>query len=443
MFTRKDAVVALAACTLLASAGMAKAETTPALTLTPSVVHLDEAAPRGLLMSGADEIGVGKTLDQYGINIYGWVEAGYTANLRNNAAASSRPGPFTTERGNHFTFNQLDLRIERQVDLKKFDVGGMVEMVYGTDSNFIQSNGMQIQTNGAKGLDDADNPGETPILEFVQAYVDIAIPVGNGLKLRAGKFVTLLSYETIAPATNPFYSHSLLFNTVAATQTGVLGTYAFNDQWAVTAGATRGWDQSTEDNNDAIDFLGQVSWTPNKKLTALLNLSSGPQNSSVYFMTNNKVFADSVDNRLQSDNAHWRTTIDPVVTYQLTEKLKLGAEVLYIYDGGYNAMGGNGTPRSYGDVWGAALYAGYQINDMFTLNGRVEKLHDYRGGTTMNFYEATAGVTIVPMPKDKIGHNLMIRPELRYDTSEDKVYSAGNNSYRDNWTVGCDVIFTF
>lgn len=419
MFTRKDAVVALAACTLLAGASLAKAETTPALTLSPSVVHLDEAAPRGLLMQGMDKIGAGKTLDEYGINIYGWDQSGYEGNLRNNASSSSRPNPFTTEPGNHYQHNQLVLRVEKQVDLKKFDVGGMVELMFGTDSNYTQANGMQIQTNGAKHLQDSDNVGEHNILDIPQAYIDIAIPVGNGLKVRAGKFVTLLSYETIAAPNNPFYTHSYVFNAVAFTHTGVLATYAFNDQWAVTGGVTRGWNQSTEDNNGAVDFLGQAAWTPNKKLTALLNLSVGPQDNN--------------------DTSHYRTTINPVISYKLTEKLTVAADALYTYDGGAAAPG-------YGDQWGAALYAGYELTDMFTLNGRGEMFHDDTSMisvTNTNVYEITAGVTITPMPTNKYLKGLKIRPEIRYDYCEDKAFMAGNNSYHDNWTVGADLIMSF
>lgn len=413
MFTRKDAVVALAACTMLAAAGMAQAEqaTTPSLTLTPSVVNLDDAASRGLLMGGLDKVGAGKTLDSAGINIYGWVEMGYTANLRNNAAASSRPAPFTQEVGNHLELNQIDLRIERQVDLKKFDVGGMVEFLFGTDSNYIKSNGVEYQTAG-------DDPGEVPQFEIPQMYLDFAIPVGNGLKLTVGKFASLLTQETIAPVSNMFYTHSYLFNLVNGTETGILASYSFNDEWSAKAGITRGWDQFTEDNNAAIDFTGQLGWTPNQKLSILLNTSVGPENAD--------------------DSAHYRTVINPIISYKVTEKLTLTGDMLYIYDGGVS------TDSGYGSAYGIAGYAGYALNEIFTLNGRAEWVKTYQDYNNVNRYELTGGVTITPFPKDPIGRNLKIRPEIRYDFSEDAIYSAGTtDTYKDNWTAGADVIFTF
>lgn len=414
MFYRKDAAVALAVCAMLASGSLAVADEAKPLTLDSSVVNLQDAAPRGLLMGGLDQVGAAKSLDAIGLNIYGWVEGGYTVNLRRQSE-SSKPGVFTREPGNHFEFNQLDLRFERLVDMKKFDVGGMVEILFGTDSNYIRSNGIEYQTPG-------DNPGEVPQFEIPQAYVDVAIPVGNGLKVRVGKFATLLGYETIAPVTNPFYTHSYLFGAIPFTQTGVMAFYSLNDQWAVAGGITRGWDQATEDVNGAPDFLGQISYTPSKRLSVLLNTSVGPQD---------------VD-----DTGHYRVTVNPVVSYKLTERLTIAADGLYTYDGGMNA--GN-----YGDQWGLALYAGYALSDMFTLNARIEKFHDYSAGNffgATNYYEITLGLTITPMPKDRIGSNLKIRPELRYDYSDyiNNVFPAGaGHNFEDQWTAACDVIFTF
>jgi hypothetical protein len=459
MLNRKKSKVALAVCSLLATAGFAMADQqAPQLTMDSSVVNLDDAAPRGLLMGGLDKIGAAKPLDDIGLNIYGFVETGYTANLRNDRTqpsasnnapfffpGSSRPGPFTTEPGNHLMLNQLDLRFERTVDASKgkWDVGGMVELNYGTDSNWDQSNGTEIQTNQSKHLDDSDNQGETPILDVLQSYVDIAVPVGSGIKVRAGRFVTLLSEEVIDPRGNAFYSHSYLFNAVAFTQTGVLGTYVFTPEWTVTAGITRGWDQSTEDNNAAIDFLGQVVWTINKQFSLTTNLSVGPQDG-----------AASPAPR-DGDNGHYRTAVDPILTYAYNDKLSFAVEALYIYDGNYaGTFSPSGNTTGYGDFWGAAGYVSYVLSPMFTLNGRIEGAHDDRFGASQSSgmpvtrYEITAGVKINPLT-DPIGKNLTIRPEIRYDfTDADgnnvaNQFTAGASSFRDNWTAAADVIFTY
>ncbi len=444
MCYRKDAV-ALAAAALLACSGLALADGTEVqapLTLNPSVVSLDEAAPRTLLMSGLDKVGVGKTLDSLGISIYGYIEGGYQANIRDMSGyqnvARNQGRVFDSQGNNRAILNQVDLNIDRAFDPKKaFDVGGKIEIIYGSDADLIHSQGTpldgdELQNLGSRAYHPAWNADPT------QAYVDLSFgQVGNGLVVRAGKFVTFFSYETINTLNNPFYSRSLLFSAVNFTNTGVVAFYKINDQWAVAGGITRGWDEALEDNNGAPDLMGQVTWTPNKQLKVTFNFGTGPEDTK--------------------DTAHYRTTLDPVITYQVNDKLSLGAELLYVYDGGYNNIVGYDSEgnaitsneplmHSYGDVWGGAFYAKYVLSDMFALNGRFEKLHDFRSGTSINVYEATAGVTITPFPKDPIGKNLMLRPEIRYDFSEDPIFTTGNNrntAWRDQWTVGGDVIFTF
>jgi hypothetical protein len=457
MPSRQNAVlVALAG--LLVGAGAAMGDN-PVLTLDPATepsmlmptkADADTAPPDGLLMQGLGKIGADKTLADYGFNVYGWVESGYTYNHRHNSNTQPLlPGPFNHEFGNgdrnHYMLNQVDLRFERLVRSDKWDVGGLVEVLYGSDSAAIHSNGLGVgnEISGQHGGERESSPDDryNPEYQFdpTQFYIDVNVPVGNGLKLRAGKFVTLLGNETIDPRGNPFYSHSWAFNAIAFTHTGVLGMYNVTDQLSVTAGVTRGWDQSFEDNNGcAIDFIGQVSYKINSQWTALLTWSVGPEDDH--------------------DNSHYRTAINPIVKWQATEKLSFTLEGLYVYDGGLNQTS-ESTTHAYGDVWGAVGYGSYVINDFVTANVRLEKFHSYSNTLgsasgaastlglanvpTINVYDVTLGVTIHPFPKDPIGKNLMIRPETRYSWSEDPIFVTGSRSFQDQWTFGADVIFTF
>jgi len=438
MLLRKDAV-SIAVFGILASCGLAAAESTavsaPALTLDPTTVRADDTgAPSTLLMMGLDKLGAAKPVSSAGFNIYGWIEAGYTANLRNNASnnGASRPGPFTREFGNHFDLNQIALRFERTVDSKKWDVGGLVEANFGTDDNFTTPavskkggffSGWEFQTPG-------DQPGEVPHIDITQAYVDVNAPLGNGLKVLAGRFYTITGYESFDPRGNPFYTHSLIYNSEPGENTGVIAFYQLNDQWSFAGGISRGINQNTEDNNAFIDGLFQVIYTPNKQMTLTVNSEVGPQNSA--------------------DSCHWQYLFNPVAAYQFTDKLKFGAEGIYTYDGGLQGSVPFGGPsHAYGDYYGIAGYAQYAINDYLTANARAVWFHSYvssslTGLGNENQYEITGGVTIKPMPKDPIGQNIMIRPEIRYDFAEDHLYPVSpSTSYRDQWTAACDVVFTF
>jgi len=487
MFYRKDAVF-MAVAGILASAGFAVADNTavktPVLTLDP-VATVDNA-PDGLLMQGLGKVpGAGDALKQAGINIYGWVEGGYTYDHRHGrkTVAPILPGPFNHEFGgsigplgghsngyyaggttggdrNHFMLDQVDLRFERTVRSDKWDVGGLIEVQYGTDADAIHSNGLAMgnesyqgsggsnQINTGKNADDRFNPQYQ--FDLTQAYIDVNVPVGNGLIIRTGKFVTLMGYETLDPRGNPFYSHSYLFSAIPFTHTGVLGIYNFNDQWKLTAGFSRGWDQSVEDNNgSAIDTIGQLVYTPNKQWQAILNWSVGPEDDH--------------------DTSHYRTAIDGILRWKATDKLTLGFEAIYVYDGGRNADGISqfGFSHAYGDQWGGALYGAYMFNDYCTLNLRLEKFHDYafspldqsalaleslnsglggNGGahsSAINFYSITAGVAVHPFPKDPIGKNLVVRPEVRYTYSEDHIFFESSGAFKDQLVFAADVIFGF
>lgn len=461
MFHRKDAVY-LAVAGLLVSSGLAKAADAPStkLSLDPTVLTADDAAapaPRAPLMDLLDKAGAAKPLDSIGLNIYGWIESGYTYNHRHHGSSGTSgsssaivPGPFNHEVGNHYMLDQVDLRFERDVDTSKFDVGGMVEVQYGTDAKLIHSSGLNFggtDPSTDNNPPDAVNDKYQANYEFdlTQAFVDVNLPVGNGLTIRVGKFVTLLGYESIDPLLNPFYSHSYIFNALPFTQTGVLGMYKVNDQFSVKAGITRGWDQSLEDSGPAggtcaIDGLGQFIWTPNKQLTAQLTWGVGPEDFG--------------------DTSHYRVVADPNITYQVTDAFSVGFEGLYIYDGGLNGNGGSVVPptitHAYGDVWGGDLYLTYVVNKYFTLNSRFEKYHtstDNDGavsapsGGSLSIYSITLGTTITPMPDNDWGKNVLIRPEIRYDFSDSSANPPfavpGGNNQKDQLTFAADVIVKF
>jgi len=437
MFHRKEALLA-AIAGVLATCGFAMADNleSPKLSLSPTVTADDATPPEGLLMTEVDKVGAGAPFHQAGLSVSGFVEAGYTYNHRQHGNEPPiLPGPFNHEVGNHFMMNQLDLQIARTVATDKFDVGGLVEIIYGTDAGFTHSSGLPF--NGNDPTDDNTPFDAVPDkyranyqFDLLQAYLTINVPVGTGLKITAGKFVSLLGAETINPTGNLFYSHSWAFNAVNYTNTGVLGTYKINDMVTMTAGFSRGWDMTLEDNHAcALDAIGSFAIPPMKNGTASINWSTGPEN--------------------WYDTSHYRTVIDPIVWWQVTDAFKVGFEGIYVYDGGrlgFFDESGNHITHAYGDVWGGVLYGSYMVNEYLTVNGRVEKFHGSDGmisSSNTNVYEGTIGTTITPFPKDPIGMNLMIRPEVRYDWCEDQIFTQSNGTWKDQLTFAADVIFKF
>jgi Putative beta-barrel porin-2, OmpL-like. bbp2 len=387
------------------------------------------ATPRAPLMWGLDQLGLAKPLDSLHINIFGYAEAGYLYDFtvpHNYTESRSSPLDFIYFPGaykNSFVGDQIDLAIQRTIDASKgqFDVGFDVEAFYGRDAVYTHSNG--ILDNGNKHGDfGPDND-----LDLEQAYLDFAIPIGSGLTITAGKFATLMGYETINPTTNALYTHSYEFSYgIPFTQTGVLGAYNITSSLALTAGITRGWNQSTDDNNGAIDFLGQLVWTVNSKLSLTANLSEGPESTD--------------------DNGDYWTVPEVIAQLQVSDQLKLAADLLY----------GDSTALNHFQWFGAAGYASYKVNNYATVNLRAEFYHDGRGVTTgpgvfvggiyatdINYAEATLGVAITPLPSNQFLSTLTIRPEIRVDTADKPVYDLFNDPQYTQLTAAVDVCWKF
>ena len=430
MLVRKG-VAAVATFALLACAGLVQAEQNSASTFPQSALtlsqpqYLDQAAaapagPTSVIGLGLNAIGGGfLTADPWDLKFSGFIEGGYTTPFQNPKGGHTLPGRVFDFQSDKVILDQADFSIERDVNWDKakkgqIDFGGKVEFIYGGDAGLTHSDG--LLDHGYKSPHDPDNQPDV-----VQAYVDVLLPVGSGLDIRMGKFVTLLGYETINPTTNPLFSHSFEFGFgIPFTQTGVLGIYNINDKLQVTAGITDGWNQSINDShNGAIDFLGQVKYTMDPTLSTLVNVSVGPE---------------------RTDDAHdYRFLIENNTTYSPANSAwTFGLDPFFAAD----AHGANNGDTGY--WYGVVGYVGYKINDYFTVNGRLEWYRDDGGETlggsgTASYYEGTLGVTVKPFPHDAIGQNLEIRPEIRYDVSNKRFFDNGNE--RDQTTFGVDAIF--
>jgi hypothetical protein len=360
------------------------------------------------LMSLLDRAGIGGALEDANIRLFGHVEGSYTYNV-DDPAQDLNLGRVFDLKNNRPTLNQLDLNIERPVDLTShhWDFGGRVEMLYGSDARFIHSNGL---------LDGGDFfHGPEYQFDLPQLYVDVGVPIGNGLRVRAGKF---LFFKQIDPNASVFYSHSFSFGAALPyTLTGITAYYPITSQLSVEGGISRGWDQSLKDNNGAIDALARVRYDPTERTSFSLAGIIGPE--------------------LDHDNSHYRTTLDFTVSHQATDQLTLLLDAVL----GYQAQ-----PSTVGDSnwYGIAGYAVYRFNDYLSLGGRLEWYRDEEGLTTaipQTLYEATVGVTITPFPHDPVGANFKLRPEVRGDYSSKRFFDG--LSRHDQYTFAIDAIFNY
>lgn len=130
-----------------------------------------------------------------------------------------------------------------------------------------------------------------------------------------------------------------------------------------------------------------------------------------------------------------------VITQKVTDKLSLGLGFDYVETPRIPGVPGNNKQ------WGAADgYISYAIDPHFTLNTRLEWYNDSANGwptgapVSANYYEITQGVAIKPFPNNNTLSHLLIRPEIRYDTSDKPVFDNGEHG---QLTFNVDALFTF
>lgn len=418
MFARRNALAGVALMGGISVAGSVWADDAGAQSQSPlsapldfSLVQYNSVAPgqRAPLMSLFDQIGVGSALDDAHINVFGHIEGSYTWNF-DNPAKDLNVGRVFDIKHNDPEVNQLDFNIERNVDLSnhQFDIGGRVELLYGTDARFIHSSGFL----------DYDNFFVGPEYQFdiPQLYVDIAVPLGNGLRIRAGKF---LFFKQIDPNASVFFSHSFTFGSALPfTLTGVSALYDFTDQLSLEMGFSRGWGQTFTDNNSAIDGFGRIRYNPADKTALTLAAIVGPEDDH--------------------DDSHYRVAVDFTATQGIGDNTTLLLDSVL----GYDAAGSTTGAAAW--WYGVAGYGVYKLNDYLSCGLRLEWYRDEEGFTTglaQNLYEATVGVTYIPFPDHPIAGNFKIRPELRYDYSS-KDYFDGLTKH-DQLTAAVDAIFNF
>jgi Putative beta-barrel porin-2, OmpL-like. bbp2 len=406
-------------CALADGAGnTASLAATPAPAATPSL---------GLLMSTLGKLGLASPLTKLGINLYGYVEGGFMHDF-----SVPHKGGATFIGYNNFknsgVLDKTDLNIERTVDAtkKQFDLGFRLEGIYGADADFMHSNGMWAKETGHYQGD------------LLQAYIDVALP-GMPAKIRVGKWIELAGFEqysaniygAFGDPSRALYSYSYQFlYAEPGTQTGALVTYVLNPKWTFDAGITRGWNQSTRDSNSVSDFLGRVTFTPSDKTTIIFVMTEGPE------------YPIAVGNNIPAgDNKDWWTALDLVVTQKINDKLNLGLGLDYVET--KHIPGLKTGAKEWGGVAG---YASYAFDPHCTLNTRLEWYNDSANGFSngapvgANYYEGTVGVAIKPFPKNKILSNLLFRPEVRYDYSNQPVFNSVDHN---QWTFSMDTLFTF
>ncbi|MDP1772462.1 MAG: porin [Methylobacter sp.] len=360
-------------------------------------------------LTGKD-INQSELLKEHDINIGGWMSMGgayYKDNPNNHINA---PTTFN-DRSGEFQLNQLNFFLQKAVDLEShtWNVGGRVDVMFGTDSRFIQATGLDNKLISEQDLRFYD-------LAIPQAYLEVFAPIGNGVTAKIGHFYTIIGHEVVTAPNNFFYSHSYAMQYGEPfTHTGVLLSYALNDDFTLNAGSVTGWN-NFDKNPSNMNFLGGLSWT-NDEATSAASWS---------------VISGDVDNAGSKN----RTVSSLVVSHSFTDKL----QYVFQHDFGYQQQATAALQDAY--WYGINQNLFYDFTDTFSAGLRGEWFRDSNGtllniGSAGNYYALTAGVNWKPQGW------LTFRPEVRYDWAGSNALTFNNRTQNQQLEVAMDMVIEF
>ena len=335
-----------------------------------------------------------------GVSIHGLVDAGYEHNF-NQPVGNVNPIRVFDQDG--FQLTQGNLHIEKD---------GTVGFV--TDLNFGQvANTLSAGTHYSNVA-----PVGSQFFDPTEYYLTYTAPVGSGISLQAGRFVTLLGEETINTYNNLNYNESkgIIFGFgIPFTHTGVRGSYTFNDYVTATAGLNNGWDDPAANNNGGPSGEGELT-LQNKDKSFVFNIN-GTIGSQAIHKSNSTLGA-----------------IDLVPTWKpaFIPNLTLAGELLYASEDGPVA---NGHSASWDALSGYVVYDWNQ----YEFATRAEVFDDKDGArTTPNFNGKTVAQTLWEITQTvsyKVPEvtGLLVRLEYRHDNSNAPYFT--NNNYVDPATA--------
>ncbi|MGZ3428826.1 MAG: outer membrane beta-barrel protein, partial [Polyangia bacterium] len=201
------------------------------------------------------------------ITLDAFASASYTWNFNNPSNNQNQLRAFDTDH-NSIRIDAAELVVQKAV-ANRGDFGFRIDIAMGAVAHVA----------AARGLFRDPATGIAGDFDLQQAFASYVVPIGKGLRIDAGKFVTPVGAEFIDgyDGYNDNFSRSLLFTwAIPFTHTGLKLTYAFNDKIAATVMLVNGWD-NVIDNNSAKSFGVSLALTPVGPLTIYLNYIGGPE----------------------------------------------------------------------------------------------------------------------------------------------------------------------
>ena len=437
------------------------------------------AAPAGTvaerltaLEAKTDAPGLWKTL---GFQVSGTALVSYQQNFNNPQTNNTQLRSFDTD-ANSFMANLAQIMFERPANASGTGMdraGFRARINFGADARYSRA-----RTDVQPGAQNTE-------LDVQELYGEYIAPVGNGLKIQAGKINTLIGYEVINAWENPNFSRTFMFGFGQAfTTTGVRFTYPFNDMVTATIGLINGWD-NIDDNNRGKSFEYLLALTPSEQFGVSVYGSYGAEQSNGNSTAGGSLVGGCAQGTSGCDPSAKRTVVGSIITFKPTDKDTWILEPYYGNEGNaatdpgkQPAFGGNASGNARWN--GIVTYITHDFNDQtqpnaFSLRVRGEIFEDAGGARTcgggVNFaggantcaqsganptgsgfvptnqgaahvngfaqtlWETTFTLQYKPIPQ------LQTRMEFRYDKSDQNAFLRGSEAVNNQQTLGFSVAY--
>jgi Putative beta-barrel porin-2, OmpL-like. bbp2 len=263
----------------------------------------------------------------------GFVDAYYSKNFNSPSTSTNALRNFDVNE-NQLAFSLAELVIQKTAS----PVGFRMDLDFGPTNDIVQ------------GVAPYGTTLYNTLSILQQAYLTAVLPVGSGLTVDVGKFVTHMGYEVIESKDNWNYSRSFMFAyAIPYYHTGVRASYTFSSTFSAAVHFVNGWNSYIDNNRST-------------SLGLMLNYAVTPTTDIIF---------NGMDGFERPFNTPYgkRDVADFIVTQTVNDMLSLGLNADY----GQESLGGNGPL----EIWkGAAIYGKCTINPKSSVALRAEVYSD-------------------------------------------------------------------
>jgi hypothetical protein len=358
--------------------------------------------------------GKGAVEKALGITMGGYLDTSYTWSSNHPRSPSDISGRYFDKDHNKIVFNDFHIFVEKPE--KDWGVGFRISGDFGRTGELLRE-----ATLWGKVLH------REPSAELREAYLTTTIPLGEGIAVKAGKFVTTQGTEILPNpgAYNDNISRSYAFNfAIPLTHLGTLFSYPFHKTFTGSIGLITGWD-NPRDNNSAPSGMVGINYTPADSFGLASNVILGPEQ--------------------RHNTNHQRLTWSNVATIKPTDALTLFLE----YTLGFESDAS--TPTGTQDAWWHAFagIASYNWTERFNTALRAELFLDSEAARTAGF-GATRPMQNVLLNEFtltgtyKFTKMFLGRAEVRHDLANHPVFKKGSSGADSNQTtMALQLLYTY